>query len=89
MYGLWGYLLKAKGLVPINTRRVLERKQHVVYVLISPPPPPRLPIHNKTFSDQHGRCVQKYDHPEARFITVTYYIKAFSLSAIDFFCFEY
>ena len=24
MYGLWGYLLKAKALAPINTRRVLE-----------------------------------------------------------------
>ena len=24
MYGLWGYLLKAKALAPINARRVLE-----------------------------------------------------------------
>ena len=24
MYGLWGYLLKAKALVPINVRKVLE-----------------------------------------------------------------
>ena len=24
MYGLWGYLLKAKSLAPINARRVLE-----------------------------------------------------------------
>ena len=24
MYGLWGYLLKAKALSPINARRVLE-----------------------------------------------------------------
>ena len=26
MYGLWGYLLKAKALAPINARRVLEGK---------------------------------------------------------------
>ena len=24
MYGLWGYLLKAKALAPINAKRVLE-----------------------------------------------------------------
>ena len=24
MYGLWGYLLKAKALAPINARRVIE-----------------------------------------------------------------
>ena len=24
MYGLWGYLLKAKALAPINARRLLE-----------------------------------------------------------------
>ena len=25
MYGLWGYMLKAKALAPINARRVLQR----------------------------------------------------------------
>ena len=58
----------------------MSRKQHVVHVLISPPPSP---IHNKTFSDQHRRYVQKYDYLKARFITVTYHIKAFSVFAID------
>ena len=53
---------------------------------LSPTPSP---IHNKTFSDQHWRYVQKYDHLEARFISVTYHIKAFSLFAIDLFCSEY
>ena len=27
MYGLWGYLLKAKALAPINARRVLDLKK--------------------------------------------------------------
>ena len=71
---------------------LMSRKQHEVHVLISPPPPHPSPIHNKKFSDQHWiawRYVQKYDHLEARFITVTYHIKAFSLFAIDWFCSEY
>ena len=59
----------------------------VLFRVISLPPP--FPIHNKTFSDQHWRYVQKYDHLDARFITVTYHIKAFSLFAIDWFCSEY
>ena len=29
MYGLWGYLLKAKALAPINARRVLEGQWHL------------------------------------------------------------
>ena len=66
---------------------LVSRKQHVVHVLISPPPPS--PVYNKTLSDQHWRYVQKYDHLDARFITVTYHIKAFSLFAIDLFCSEY
>ena len=66
---------------------LVSRKQHVVHVLISPPPPS--PIYNKTFSDQHWRYVQKYDHLDARFITVTYHIKAFMLFVIDLFCSEY
>ena len=35
------------------------------------------------------RCVQKCDRLEARSITVTYHIKAFSLFAIDWFCSKY
>ena len=48
------------------------------------PPSPSL-IHNKKFSDQHRRYVQKYDHLEAKFITVTYHIKAFSFFVVDWF----
>ena len=68
---------------------LMSRKQHKVHVLTSPPPPPPPPIHNKRFSDQHWRYVKKYDHLEARFVTVTYHVKAFSLFAIDWFCSEY
>ena len=53
--------------------------------LLPPPPPAPHQIHNKIFSDQHWRYVQKYDHLDARFITVTYHIKAFLLFAIDSF----
>ena len=66
---------------------LMSRKQHVVHVLISPPPPS--PIHKKKNSDQHWRYVQKYEHLEARFITVTYHIKVFLLFAIDWLCSEY
>ena len=63
----------------------MSRKQHVLHVLISPPPLPDQ-IHNDKTSDQHWRYVQKYDHLDARFITVTYHVKACSLFAIDWFC---
>ena len=66
---------------------LMSHKQHELYVLISPSPPP--PIRNKKFSDQHWKYVQKYGHLEPRFIAVTYHIKAFSLFAINWFCSEY
>ena len=65
MYGLWGYLLKAKALAPINARRVLEggwylinlREKTINYTRMLQKPKWR------TQEDSQGRCtVRMFPH---------------------------